>query len=431
MSVPKDLVVHAGQLMNIPGAKLRPDCTLRIGEGQVKEVLDGPPPLKWLGRNVEVLDLSDQYVMPGLIDCHVHSLYEVGDRPLADFVAKSDAHLALQGVYFAQKLLRSGFTTIRDVGNMQGSDAIYALRDAIASGCILGPRILGVGAFISPTGGGGDVSGLRPDVCCAIKSIGICDGPYACRAAVREQIKRGADLIKVILTGSVLSLSRSGLGVQLHADELNAIVETAHMLGRPVAVHAHGAAGVKAALMAGVDSIEHASAMDDDVIQLFSQSSTFLVPTLLAMQTVTQRADDDNYYPAPIREKARTLGRASSVNFSKAFAAGIKIAFGTDSGVFSHGQGARELALLVAAGMTPSQAIETATVRAAELLGLASSVGTLVPGSSADLIAVSGNPYDNVTVLESVNVVIARGIVAKRYSSSTMEPSASHSTSNH
>ena len=352
-----DTLIHAGTLMEVPGQALRTNCFVRITQGRIKEITPGPPPSDSSTLGTEVIDLSNCCVMPGLIDCHVHSLYEIGERSLLDFVTKTDADLSLQGVYFTRKLLESGFTTIRDVGNMQGSDAIYSLRDSIASGQLLGPRILGVGAFISPTGGGGDISGFRHDVCCVIRPSGICDGPDACRAAVREQVKRGADLIKVILTGSVLSMARSGLGVQFHDDELRAIVDTAHLLERPVAVHAHGAAGIQAALRAGADSIEHASGMDAKTLDLFASSGAFLVPTLLAMQTVTERARRDGYYPEAIREKARALASMSAANLGRAHAAGVKIAFGTDSGVFRHGDGTRELALLLEAGMTPQEAI--------------------------------------------------------------------------
>src|ERR1700733_13442167 len=191
--------------MSTPGEPLRRHCSVHLVDGRIEAVTDDPPGEPPAPAEVPVLDLSDYCVMSGLIDSHVHSLYEVGNRSIADFVTRSDADLALQGAHFTRKLLEAGFTTLRDLGNMQGSDAIYSLRDAIANGLIPGPRIVGVGAFISPTGGGGDIGGLRPDVCCVVKSSGICDGADACRRSVREQIKRGADVVKIILTGSVLS----------------------------------------------------------------------------------------------------------------------------------------------------------------------------------------------------------------------------------
>jgi imidazolonepropionase-like amidohydrolase len=403
----EDVTIRAGWLMDVPGEPLRRDCLVRVRDGNVDSIESAAtassPPVD------RVLDYSDCCVLPGLIDCHVHCLYEVANRSVADFVTHSDADLALQGVHFTGKLLRAGFTTIRDMGNMLGSDAIYSLRDRIQRGELTGPQIFGVGAFISPTGGGGDMAGLRPDVCCVIKSSGICDGPDACRRAVREQIKRGADLIKVILTGSVLSTARSGLGVQFHEDELHAIVDTAHMMDRPVAVHAHGAAGVKTALRAGADSIEHASAMDEEAIELFSRSGAYLVPTLLAIQTVARRAQVEGYYPQAVRDKALLLSDSSQQNLRRAREAGIRIAFGTDSGVFSHGEGARELALMVEAGFRPQEAIAAATIHAARLLGIQSQTGTLQVGARADIIAVRGNPYENVRLLENVQFVMAGG----------------------
>ena len=243
---------------------------------------------------------------------------------------------------------------------------------------------------------------------------GIADGPAACRKAVRAQVKRGADVIKLTATGGVLSATAAGTEQQFFDDELYAIVETAHLLRRKVAAHAHGTNGINAALRAGVDSIEHGTFLDDESISLFRKTGAFLVPTILAGKTVTEKARIDGYYPAPVAEKARRVGPVIQDAFARAHRGGVRIAFGTDSGVSAHGDNARELLLMVEAGMSPADAIVSATINAAELLGLSDTIGTVEPGKAADLIATTGDPLVEISQLQRVVFVMRAGKVYKR-----------------
>ncbi len=308
------------------------------------------------------------------------------------------------------RTLRAGFTTVRDVGDLGG--ASVPLRNAIASGLVPGPRMLTAREMLSITGGHGDGGNhFRPDLRWAGTTPlerGICDSPDACREAVRYQVKYGADLIKICATGGVLS-SGDAIGArQFSDDELRAIVSEAHALGRKVAAHAHGTDGIKAAVLAGVDSIEHGSILDGEAIRLMKEHGTYLVPTLMAGETVYNRAREGQI-PAFAQAKALALFPMVQASFRKAVAARVKVAFGTDSAVSPHGENAHEFELMVAAGMTPMEAIVAATRTAADLLGLAKDVGTVEPGKFADLVAVDGDPLESIAVLRKPVAVIKEG----------------------
>jgi imidazolonepropionase-like amidohydrolase len=306
--------------------------------------------------------------------------------------------------------LSAGFTTVRDVG-AHAPEVIYALRAAIAEGKVPGPRVLCVGAILSPTGGHGQAYGYRGDVCACIQSnIGVCDGIDACRRAVRAQVAQGADAIKFVATGGVLSNLRAGVDQQFIDDEIRTIIETAHRLGRRVSAHAHGAAGINAALAALVDSIEHGSFLDDHSIKLFLEHNAFHTPTIIAGMTVLEMAQSGNALTPAQAEKALEVGKHIKQALARSYQAGVRITFGTDMGVGPHGQNAREFALMVGAGMSAADAIKAATVNAAELLDIADIAGSLAPGKSADIIAVDGDPLADVTELERVTFVMARGI---------------------
>jgi imidazolonepropionase-like amidohydrolase len=318
---------------------------------------------------------------------------------------------ALRGAYFAGVTLRAGFTTVRDLGSEP--EAIYALRDAINQGLIDGPTIFAAGSAISATGGHGDVDGVKPELLELWTPETICDGPYSCRQAVREAIKFGADWIKITATGGVLSDTGTGLGQQLTDDELVEIMDTAHNLGVKVAAHAHGADGINAALRAGVDSIDHGTFLDDESIALFLETGAFLVPTLLPGIKIPETMEGNPFFTDDIKAKAYAAGEAAMRNIGRAFAAGVRVAFGTDSAVTPHGLNGEEFYYMVQAGMSEMDAIHAATLAAAELLSRSETIGSIEPGKRADIIATSNSPLEDITELERVSAVIKAGKLIK------------------
>ncbi|MCC7268376.1 MAG: amidohydrolase family protein [Caulobacteraceae bacterium] len=406
---PETTLIHAGRLLADPATgKVETRRTLIIQGGRIVGVEDG-----FVQRpGAKVIDLSGQFVLPGLIDSHVHLLHENGPGDKMDRVTRTTADWAIMGVPFAKKTLEAGFTTVANLGDE--NDSILALRDGIARGDVEGPRVVAAGSVISPHGGEGDVYGYRWDVIRAVQRPTLCSGPDECRKVVRQQVQKGADIIKIVATGAVLSDAAQGVDQQFDDDELQAIVHTAHALGRKVAAHAHGTVGVNAALRAGVDSIEHGTFIDADSMKLFKARGSYLVPTLMAGDTVTGWANDPNSFLSPqAREKALLVGPRMIDATRRAHEAGVKIAFGTDSSVSKHGDNAREFELLVRAGLTPLEAIQTATVNGAAHLGLSARVGSLAPGKAADVVAVNGDPLADVSVLRHVNFVMKAGVVAK------------------
>ena len=398
--------VQAGRLLADPGTgRVETRKTLVIRGGRVVEIRDGYTS----ASGGTVVDLHDSFVLPGLIDSHVHILDEIGPSDVLEQVTKTSADWAIDGAYFAARTLAAGFTTVADLGD--DSDGILALRDGINAGRIPGPRILAAG-FVGSHGGHGDVFGYRPDVMNLLSSPWLCDGADDCRRAVRMAVRRGVDLIKIASTGGVMSDTTSGVGQQMTDEELVAIVQTAHSLGRRVTCHAHGVDGINAALRAGVDSIEHGAYLDEESIRLFKQHDAYLVPTLLGGDTITREAQrPDTWLPPVIREKALQVGPLMIAMADRARKGGVKFAFGTDSEVSPHGQNAREFALLVKAGFTPLDAIRTATVWGADHNRLSDQIGSLAPGKMADIIAVKGDPLKDVTELERVTFVMKSGRV--------------------
>jgi imidazolonepropionase-like amidohydrolase len=412
-------VVHAGRLLDVPGEAPRGRSSVIIRDGRVERIEAGFVDADALdlseGDAVTMHDLSAYFVLPGLIDGHVHLTLQFSPGYRLEWVTQSAADDAMRAARYARITLEAGFTTVRDVGATSG-DAIFALRDGIERGDVVGPRLFAAGSVISITGGHGDFSlGYERDVSALLSSSGICDGVYACRRAVRQQIKDGADHIKLTATAGVLSESAAGLEQQFFDDELEAIISTAHSMGRRVTAHAHGANGIKAALRAGVDTIEHGTFLDDEAVTLFRDREAFLAPTLTAIWAIGPQAEDpDSFMSDAQRLKTRQAMQRAREYARQAHEGGVKIVFATDAGVFPHGINAKEFSLLVEwAGMSPAEAIYSATVAGAENLGQSEHLGSLTPGRFGDLIAVSGDPLENVEVLEDVAFVMKEGRVYK------------------
>jgi imidazolonepropionase-like amidohydrolase len=411
-------VVHAGKLLAVPGTPTLDRQTIVIRDGRVDAVLDGfvEVPDLGLAGDVEVIDLSDSFVLPGLTDLHTHVTMELGPEVKLAAVTLAPVDHALNAVVFLERTLAAGFTTIRNVG--ADPRVIFPLRRGVDAGKIVGPRIVAAGAGVANTGGHADSHGYLEEILELFQSSGICDGGEDCRRAVRAQVKRGSDWIKITATGGVLSETAAGVNQQLFDDELEAIVATARMMDREVAAHAHGTDGINAALRAGVRTIEHGTFADEESFALFRERGAFLVPTMLAGFTVAEVARQSDFMPAPIRVKALEVGPQMAEMVSRAHASGVRIAFGTDSGVSPHGQNAREFALLVSAGMSEMEAIESATVTAAEVLGLSADLGSIEPGKRADLIATPGSPLNDIEALMNVIFVMKDGVVFKHEATS-------------
>jgi len=403
--------IHAGTVLDRPGQAPRGNTTIIVRDGKVVALRDGFVAPE---TGATLVDLRNAFVLPGLVDMHVH-LWGIGGDPLRarlEALNRDRFDDEMTAVANARTTLTAGFTSVRDLGG--DPRGIRALRDAIDAGTVEGPSITNAGEMISVTGGHGDGgNGLAEEFAEMVhaKEVNLCDGPDDCRRAVRAQVAMGARVIKFAATGGVLSNVSGGLGRAMTPEEMRAIIETAHALGRKVAAHSHAAEGTRAALEAGVDSIEHGTFLDDDTIRLFKTKGAYLVPTEIAPVAALAQARSGALPPATI-PKAEAAAAAMHANHKKAWAAGVKFAFGTDSGVSKHGDNATEFAYLIDLGMTPAQAIASATVAAADLLGR-DDIGTLEPGKRADVIAVTGSPLEDVRRLERVDFVMHRGTIAK------------------
>jgi imidazolonepropionase-like amidohydrolase len=398
-------VVHAGHVLDVKTGNTLNDQVIVI-EGD-KIVSIGAAASAKADLNAETVNLPNATVLPGLIDSHTHLTFEpknLGYESLGISVPRE----ALSGAKNARVTLLAGFTTVRNVGASGYSD--IALRDAINDGDIPGPRILASGPALGITGGHCDENLLAPEF--HFVGNGVADGVDAVRHKVREDIKYGSDVIKICATGGVMSKGDDPNASQYTREEMKAIVEEAHRLGRKVAAHAHGAEGVIWASEAGVDSIEHGHLMNDDSIATLKKNGTYVVPTLYLMDWNRENLAKRNA-PDFVVRKMKEVSAVGQNNLKKAFAAGVKVAFGTDAAVYPHGLNAHEFAVYVRLGMTPLQAIQTATVNASDLLGWSSKVGTLESGKFADLIAVDGDPLKDVTTLEKVRFVMKGGEVVK------------------
>jgi imidazolonepropionase-like amidohydrolase len=403
-------VIHAGELLAVPGQAPKKNQTIVIEDGRIKEVRDGFVAASEFGGDAQLVDLSHSFVMPGLMDMHVHLQGELSANSDSEALRMSTADRGMESVMFAKRTLMAGFTTVRNLG--AEPTHIYALRDASKKGWVDSPRIIASGG-VAATGGHGDVDGMRHDLLEKYTSKTICDGPYDCRRAVRRAVKFGADLIKITATGGVLSDTNTGTGQQMTDDELVEIMDTAHGLGRKVAAHAHSAGGINAALRAGVDSIEHGSYADKTSIKLFKKSGAYLVPTLLAGDTVVKMAKSSNFMSDQIKAKAIRVGGDMMAHFTVAYKAGVNIAFGTDSGVSRHGTNAEEALLMEKGGMSRMDVLKSATVSAADLIDMSASLGTIEAGKYADIIATDGSALDDLRELLDVDFVMKDGKIYK------------------
>src|SRR5688572_12473276 len=396
-------IIHAARLIDGKSAQPQLTVSIVVEEGHIKAVTDGYIEPK---QGDQLIRLTDHTVMPGLMDMHTHLQSQHSKESYTERFFLDQAEYALRSTVYARATLMAGFTTVRDLGD-NGVNSI-ALRKAINQGWIPGPRIFTSGKSLATTGGHADpTNALRGDYRRDPGPLeGVINGPEDARKAVRQRYKDGADLIKLTATGGVLSLAASGQNPQFTDEELEAVVAAAKDYGMTVAVHAHGSEGMKRAVQAGVDSIEHGTFMTDEIIELMKQKGTYWVPTNMAGEWVAEKAKDPDYFPAVVRAKAATIGPVIRATFRKAHAAGVKIAFGTDSGVSAHGDNAREFELMVEGGMPPMKAIQSATREAARLLKIEDRLGTLEEKKLADVVAVEGNPLEDIRAMRKVVFVM-------------------------
>lgn len=401
-----DVIVNCGATVDVEKQTLTGPRSFEITDGRISAVNGSSAATK-------TIDLSDSTCLPGLIDMHVHLTSQSSPRSYIEGFTLNTADYAFRAVKYAQVTLDAGFTTVRNLGD--DGTITKSLRSAIAQGHAQGPRIFTSGKSLATTGGHADpTNGHRADLMGDPHAKdGVINGVAEARKAVRQRYKEGADLIKITATGGVLSTAKSGQNPQFMDDELEAIMAAAKDYGFKVAAHAHGAEGMKRAIKAGINSIEHGTLMDDETRKLMKKHGTYLVPTILAGEFVAEKAKIDGYFPEIVRPKAAAIGPQLKANFAKAVEAGIKIAFGTDSGVSNHGDNAQEFKLMVDNGMTAMQAITAATVNAADLLDETDNLGSLSVGKYGDIVAVKGNPLENIQLLENVSFVMKGGKVIK------------------
>lgn len=404
-------IIHAGRLIDGRSDELQTEMSIVVEDGRITKVVPG---FLKPAEGDKLIDLSAHTVMPGLMDMHTHLMGQHSKDSYTEKFFMEESDYALRSTMFARATLMAGFTTVRDLGD-NGINSV-SLRKAITEGWIIGPRIYTAGKSIATTGGHADpTNGLKGDYRRDAGPVeGVINGADEARKAVRQRYKDGADLIKLTATGGILSLAASGQNPQFTDDELKAIVETAKDYNMVVTVHAHGAEGMKRAVLAGVNSVEHGTYMTDEIMELMKERGTYWVPTNMAGEWVAKKAEEPGYFPEIVRPKAAAIGPAIRQTFSKAYKAGVKIAFGTDSGVSPHGENAHEFELMVEGGMPPMKAIQSATLEGARLLRVEEKLGTLEATKLADVIAVQGNPLDDISVMRNVVFVMKEGEVFKQ-----------------
>jgi imidazolonepropionase-like amidohydrolase len=401
--------LHCGKLVDVDKGKVLTEMTVVVEGNLIVAVTKG---YAAAGSNDTVIDLKNKTVMPGLMDMHVH-LEDEWDKGRYTRVFKDNpADVAFNAAVFAKRTLMAGFTTVRDLG---GTGVNTSLKNAINRGVAVGPRIYSAGQFISTTGGHGDMSnGYRANLMGDPgPKEGVINGADEARKAVRQRYKNGADVIKITATGGVLSVAKDGSGPQFTMEELRAVVEISNEYGMITAAHAHGAEGMKRAVEAGITTIEHGTLMTEEVMDLMVEKGTYLVPTITAGKFVAEKAAIKGYYPDVIVPKALTIGPKLQETFGKAYDKGVNIAFGTDAGVFPHGENGKEFGYMVEAGMPAMETIQSATIVTAKLLKVYEEVGSIAKGKYADIVAVDEDPTENIDTMEQVRFVMKDGVVYK------------------
>jgi imidazolonepropionase-like amidohydrolase len=399
-------LIQAGLLFDGRHTEPQHEVTVVVENGRIVSVERGY--LEAAGDD-EVVDLHRATLTPGWMDMHTHLAFELGPKSYTEKFFLEPTDLALRATVFARQTLEAGFTTVRDLGD--DGVVVSSLRDAIEKDWVVGPRIFTAGKSIATTGGHADPTNgwARRFAGDPGPKMGVIDGADEARKAIRQRYKDGADCIKITATGGVLSLAKNGLNPQFSDDELEAIVDTANDYGFVVAVHAHGAEGMKRAVLAGVHSIEHGTFMTPEIMELMKERGTWYVPTLMAGQWVADLAEGNSFLPSVVRPKAAAIGPQLQATFAEAYRSGVKIAFGTDSGVSTHGMNAAEFSLMVDGGMSAAEAIGAATYSAAQLLRIDDELGSVEAGKIADLVAVPGDPREDITVMERVQFVMKEG----------------------
>ncbi|HUI60756.1 MAG TPA: amidohydrolase family protein [Steroidobacteraceae bacterium] len=402
--------IHCGHLVDVVAGKVLGESTVVVEGKRVREVVSGAAAPAGATR----IDLGSLTCLPGLIDSHTHLSHETSPTMYLDGFRWNTADIVIRSTVYARRTLLAGFTTVRNLGD--GVNEVAALRNAINAGVVVGPRIFTAGKAIGSTGGHADpTDGYRDDLA-GDPGVdqGIVNSPEDAIKAVRLHYKKGDDLIKIMPSGGVLDQSSSGDNAQLTLDEIKAVVATAHDYGFTVAAHAHGAEAIRRAVIGGVDSIEHGTYMDDADMKLMKEHGTWYVPTIIAGDFVARKASVPGYFTPQVAAKAAAIGPLIVGTAGRAYKAGVKIAFGTDAGVYPHGENAHEFELMVQAGIPPMYAIQAATVNAAQLLKRDKDLGSVTAGKFADLVAVSGNPVDDVGLLRQISFVMKEGVVYKR-----------------
>ncbi len=402
-------ILHCGKLIDVRNKKVLEAMSVIIEGNKITDVKKGYAEPR---TSDKVIDLKNSTVMPGLMDMHVHLEGETKKGAVAERFTLNPADIAFESIKYANVTLMAGFTTVRDLG---GSGVNISLRNAVNKGLLVGPRIYTAGKSIATTGGHADpTNGYRKNLMGDPgPNEGVINGADEARKAVRQRYKDGSDLIKVTATAGVLSQAKDALGAQFTEEELKAIVETAKDYGFRVAAHAHGAEGMKRAIRAGVSSIEHGTFMDDEAIELFKKFGTWYVPTIIAGKSTGDSARIPGYYSEIVTPKALAVGPKIQSTFAKAYLAGVKIAFGTDAGVFMHGKNWKEFVYMVEGGMPAIEAISSATVNGADLLGVSDILGVIEKGKLADIIAVDGDPVKDISVMQKVIFVMKDGLIYK------------------
>ena len=404
-------VIHAGALFDSVSGRVLEEQSIHVADGKIVSVAAG---YEEVADGGQLIDLSDSTVIPGLMDMHVHLDMELTPDIYTEKYTLNPVDLAYRSTVYARRTLLAGFTTVRNIGDTD--NITISLRNAIEQGYVEGPRIFSAGKGISVTGGhmdptSGNSYALMGD---PGPLDGVINGPYEARKAVRQRYKDGADVIKVAATGGMLSTTKSGLAPHVAMDELEAIVETAGDYGMVVAAHAHGAEGIKRAVRAGVNSIEHGTELDNEGISLMKQHGAYLVPTMMAPDFAVQKAKVEGYFPEIIMAKVRGFEQSVPAMVNKAYTSGVNIAYGTDSGVTPHGENGKEFALLVGAGMKPEHALQSATINTARVLRIEDEAGSIETGKRADIVAVKGDPLADISLMQNVSFVMKQGKIHKQ-----------------